>query len=88
MRQDNIAYLAFLKVVDEAEPPCLRVDPDIFTPHEMDELTTRRAKAVCEECPIKIECLQFAYAIDDQHSVFGGFTPRERRALLRRRPAA
>lgn len=88
MRQDNLAHLEFLAVVEEREPPCLKVDPELFFPAEMDELGIRRAKDVCAQCPIRMECLQFAYATDDQHAILAGMTPRERRALLRRRPAA
>ncbi|WP_225801762.1 WhiB family transcriptional regulator [Streptomyces sp. NK15101] len=46
-----------------------------------------RAKAVCFGCPVQAECL--AYALDRrvEHGVWGGMTERERRALLRRRPA-
>ncbi len=46
-----------------------------------------KAKQVCSSCPVKTECL--AEALDNQieWGVWGGMTERERRALLRRRPA-
>ncbi|WP_313904957.1 WhiB family transcriptional regulator [Streptomyces sp. IB201691-2A2] len=45
------------------------------------------SKRVCAECPVVRECL--AYALDERikYGVWGGMTERERRALLRRRPA-
>jgi WhiB family redox-sensing transcriptional regulator len=58
-----------------------------------DELFVRgaeqnKAKLVCAGCPVRAECL--AEALDNQieWGVWGGMTERERRALLRRRPAA
>src|SRR3546814_15236558 len=58
-----------------------------------DELFVRgaeqnKAKVVCGTCPVRTECL--AEALDNQieWGVWGGMTERERRALLRRKPAA
>ncbi len=47
-----------------------------------------KAKQLCGGCPVRTECL--AEALDNQieWGVWGGMTERERRALLRRRPAA
>ena len=46
-----------------------------------------KAKLLCRGCPVRTECL--AEALDNQieWGVWGGMTERERRALLRRRPA-
>lgn len=46
----------------------------------------KRAKAVCMECPVLIECLTEALDNRIEFGVWGGMTERERRALLRRRP--
>lgn len=58
-----------------------------------DELFVRgaeqnQAKQVCRACPVRTECL--AEALDNQieWGVWGGMTERERRALIRRQPAA
>lgn len=47
-----------------------------------------QAKAVCQGCAVRTECL--AEALDNQieWGVWGGMTERERRALLRRHPEA
>ncbi|GEA82614.1 hypothetical protein CUD01_30580 [Cellulomonas uda] len=46
----------------------------------------RDARSVCQQCPVRLECL--ADALDNRmdFGVWGGMTERERRALLRRRP--
>ncbi|MFJ9643726.1 WhiB family transcriptional regulator [Streptomyces sp. NPDC004244] len=52
----------------------------------VDGAAQHMAKAVCTDCPVRLECL--AQALDDRiaYGVWGGMTERERRALLRRRP--
>ncbi len=40
-----------------------------------------RAKAVCETCPVRVECLDWALATEEQFGVWGGLTADERRAL-------
>ncbi|MEU6350143.1 WhiB family transcriptional regulator [Streptomyces sp. NPDC047072] len=62
---------------------CRTGDPDeLFA----EGAAQNRAKAVCNGCPVRTECL--ASALDNRidHGVWGGMTDRERRALLRRRP--
>jgi WhiB family redox-sensing transcriptional regulator len=45
-----------------------------------------QAKAVCAECPVRTECLEFALESDSRHGVWGGLDEYERQALRRRRP--
>lgn len=45
-------------------------------PAEGDRL--ERAVAVCLECPVAMDCLEFALAVDERWGVWGGFTARER----------
>lgn len=42
------------------------------------------AKALCAECPLKVECLQVALEAGEPYGIWGGLTPEERRALKRR----
>lgn len=62
---------------------CNAADPDELF---VTGAAQNRAKAVCQGCPVRTECL--ADALDNQveFGVWGGMTERERRALLRRRP--
>lgn len=66
---------------------CIGVDPELFyatTPNAM-----REARRICnQECPVKAECLDRAYEVNDQYAVMGGMSPRQRtktRAAWRRK---
>lgn len=52
-------------------------------PHRYDY-----ARAVCARCPVRSECLEFALETREQHGMFGGLTPDQRKALARKRDAA
>lgn len=43
----------------------------------------RSAQAVCAECPVVAECLEFALASNQSLGIWGGTTPNERRRLRR-----
>lgn len=42
------------------------------------------AKAICERCTVRAECLDYAIAIREPHGVWGGLSESERKALLSR----
>ena len=66
---------------------CRGMDPDIFFPDRGESL--RPAKAVCEDCIVRDECLEFALDNRERFGVWGGTSERERRRLRRaRRDAA
>jgi WhiB family redox-sensing transcriptional regulator len=76
-------------------PLCAESDPDAFFPKDYyddpgkttasnDYVNERFVKSICEECPLKIECLQFAVKTV-QHGIWGGTTESERRAIRRGR---
>lgn len=58
------------------------VPNDAWTSHPEQEAA---AKAVCATCPVRAQCLALAIEKGDQHGIFGGTTPNERRAIQRRR---
>lgn len=39
---------------------------------------TLEAKKICNDCPVREQCLDYAYDIGDRDSVMGGLTPKER----------
>ncbi len=62
---------------------CTVADPDDLF---VSGAAQNRAKAVCQACPVRTECLADALDSRVEFGVWGGMTERERRALLRRRP--
>jgi len=40
------------------------------------------AKAICLQCPVRRECLDFALRVREPHGIWGGLTETERRRLL------
>lgn len=43
------------------------------------------ARVICAGCEVRTQCLEAALAADEQHGIWGGLTPEERRAEVRRR---
>ncbi|MDH2430838.1 WhiB family transcriptional regulator [Sphaerisporangium sp. TRM90804] len=61
---------------------CRGEDPELFFPisakgpgHAQHE----RAKAVCRRCPVRKPCLDFALRTREEHGIWGGTDPEERR---------
>lgn len=59
------------------------VDPDIFFPDyekfkNIKEYTVARAKAICAECAVREQCLNYALANHEKFGIWGGMTPEER----------
>lgn len=77
-------------------PPCSTVDPDSFFPldnflenstsstKDITYANERAAKAVCEECPLKLPCALYAIQTNPQ-GIWGGTTESERMAIRRGR---
>jgi len=70
------------------EPPawtggalCAQTDPELFFP-DMGG-STRNAKRVCADCPVREACLADALARDERYGIWGGLSVKERRKLLR-----
>ena len=61
---------------------CAQTDPDIFFPEKGG--STREAKKVCQACPVRGECLEYALTHDERFGIWGGLSERERRKLRRR----
>lgn len=63
------------------EARCLNADPDVFFPEKGG--STREAKRICGECPVRPECLEWALENDERFGIWGGMSERERRKLKR-----
>lgn len=70
---------------------CKGMDPTLFFGPEYAETVKEKrdredaAKAVCAECPVRNECLEYALDAREAYGIWGGRTEVERKALLRRR---
>lgn len=58
---------------------CAGRDSSLFFPGQGDQ--TLPAKLVCAECPVKQECLEYAFVTNERHGIWGGTSERERRRL-------
>jgi WhiB family redox-sensing transcriptional regulator len=45
------------------------------------EARERRAKAICKQCEVRRECLDYALGIAEVHGIWGGLNEAERRGL-------
>ena len=55
--------------------------PDLFFP-DIGE-NPNKAKAVCQTCPVRLQCLQYALAANEVYGVWGGMSAYERNRLLK-----
>ena len=60
------------------EGRCKEVDPELFYPEEGAD-TSFHAKKVCRSCEVRIQCLKYSLDNEEQHGVWGGLTPKDRR---------
>jgi hypothetical protein len=84
-------YRDFHRQVVDVEPPCV-TQPESFYPEDFGAFewekankyseTMRQAikvaKALCAECPIRQQCLEYAVEANEEWGIWGGLTPRER----------
>lgn len=61
---------------------CLDADPDAFFPEKGG--STREAKRICAQCPVREECLEFSLENRERFGIWGGMSQRERRRLRRK----
>jgi WhiB family redox-sensing transcriptional regulator len=65
---------------------CREMDPELFFPvgaRGPGAGETDRAKAVCANCRVRRQCLQYALATHQMHGVWGGTTEDERQLRMR-----
>ena len=63
-------------------------DIDLWHPANGNRVSAERAKAICERCPVRQHCLEWALEANEQHGVWGGTTPLERQKMRRNREQA
>ena len=60
---------------------CRTVDPDLFFPAgngKAARAQTAEAKSVCMQCPVRVQCLEWATETEQPHGVLGGLSQEER----------
>ena len=70
---------------------CRNTDPSLFVPVGTTGVALvqiEHAKQVCDQCPVKQECLDFALATNQDSGIWGGLSEEERRVIRRQRVAA
>jgi WhiB family redox-sensing transcriptional regulator len=70
---------------------CIGADANIFFPTGRRwgaAVEVRRAVAICNECEVRLECLEYALANGEKHGVWGDKSVRERSRIRRVRRAA
>ena len=63
---------------------CRDTDPDLFFPIGTTGFALMqidRAKEVCEQCPVKVDCLDYALETNQDSGIWGGTSEEERRTL-------
>ena len=63
---------------------CSQTDPELFFVEKGG--TTKPAKLICQDCPVRRECLLLALEKREPFGVWGGKTPEERTAIRRGAP--
>lgn len=67
---------------------CRGIDPELFfgtgTNKRIDRTRERDAKAICEGCNTRVECLAEALSNDEEYGIWGGMNADERRSVARR----
>lgn len=65
---------------------CQGADTTVFFP--ASDNNAGPAKAICDTCPVAVECLEWAIETRQPDGVWGGMTAQERHRLVRRRQKA
>jgi WhiB family redox-sensing transcriptional regulator len=66
----------------QALAACRFTDSELFFPVGKEPVDPE-AQAACKACPVRAECLAWAYATGDRHAYLGGTTWGDREAVRR-----
>ena len=69
---------------------CRDTDPELFFPVGTTGtalVQIEKAKQVCFECTVRVECLDFALTTNQDSGIWGGLSEEERRVIRRQRAA-
>lgn len=69
---------------------CRGMDPNLFMPVRGENTKTKKAKAICADCPVISQCRDYGLELAQQydtHGIFGGLTRQERTIRLKQQGA-
>ncbi len=69
-----------------AQALCRDTDPELFFPIGTTGaalVQIEQARAVCRQCPVQADCLDFALTTNQDSGIWGGTSEEERRVLRR-----
>jgi WhiB family redox-sensing transcriptional regulator len=69
---------------------CRDTDPDLFFPVGTTGnalVQIDRAKEVCGQCPVKVDCLDYALETNQDSGIWGGLDEEQRRTIRRQNVA-
>jgi WhiB family redox-sensing transcriptional regulator len=84
--EDLREVLALDRLAWQDHANCKGANADLFFPER--GASTRTAKAICRECQVRPECLEFAITTGEKFGIWGGMSERERRRVRRERQIA
>lgn len=64
-------------------PPLPKHDPDKSPLIQAEHLVAQAAIAICDRCPVRVPCLEYALSIHEEEGIWGGTTPTDRRLMVR-----
>ena len=89
-RKAEALYLDLLEAVqDLGDVPCATF-PDAFFPEDLGTGETqgrKMARELCQGCPLRLQCLEYALEAKEPFGIWGGMTTKERQALKTRQRA-
>jgi WhiB family transcriptional regulator, redox-sensing transcriptional regulator len=82
MSNQGQSYRELAALIQEHGAPCQDI-PEIFFPEDFPDKGTREyairtAKALCAECPIRLECFAYAIENEERYGIWAGTLPHER----------
>lgn len=75
--------LLVLPEFDLNQALCAQTDPEIFFPEKGGSV--RLAIDICNECEVRLECLEWALTNNEKYGIWGGMTAKDRERLKKQR---
>ena len=78
-------YLALAVAIERAStiPPCQTTDFELWFADTSGVGGSKVAKKLCQQCPVKVECLTYAIDACEPHGIWGGMTVKDRLRIRR-----